>query len=203
MCAKPRPQSTSHLKRPKKMRTPFSLVLLLVLATANCMGAQPEQPEHQTNSNDGLEGKADGYGSSVDCVDLCNDRAPHEQTDGWCPLDWGDDSNCVEACETAAQNVDVDALEQCVSANPLCFVTLEQCVESLVTTSAGCERWCDERAINHADDGFCEPFVVDSDATGCLESCATLIDQVPEGNLEECIQDNPLCFVDLGTCSQG
>ena len=149
-------------------------------------------------------GKADNSyetETETDCSDWCDVRAPHEANDGWCPVGASWDGSCIESCSQATDGSRKDVLQRCVEDDPLCFVTLEQCMVSQ-ENAIDCEGWCDARETEHANEGFCEPSLQGSPASDCRSVCLTgLADGLSRTGLESCIRDDALCFVSLGDCA--
>lgn len=147
-------------------------------------------------------GKYDAPGvAATDCEQWCDVRAPREAEDGFCRVGEPEQS-CEEACNAMTLPAPSDSvLQECIEDDALCFIVLEDCVAAR-SRLAACTSWCDFRSVEHADEGFCEPFVLDSPDQGCVSTCiGTLAEGLPAAGVEGCVRDNPLCFVDLETCS--
>ncbi len=181
------------------MNNPTTALLTLLPATALLSGACVTQSDGYAPGN-GPSGKSDGYDQADSCKQWCAVRAPSEADDGWCPVSF--DADCSEACRALIETERPDAVERCVTADPLCFVTVEQCLTSSANV-IDCNTWCSARRANHTDDGFCEPILQGSETQGCEATClAGLSAELVPDRVEACIRDNALCFVDLEGCAQ-
>ena len=86
------------------------------------------------------EASIDVDDTAAQCQQWCETRAPRVADDAWCPLAWGvgqewpeeePSAGCVDACVDAvgASNADVAVLEACIADDPLCYISLEMCVD--------------------------------------------------------------------------
>jgi hypothetical protein len=142
----------------------------------------------------GDNGRPDAGVNTTDCETWCELRAPGEENDAWCPID------CLQTCRQLSANPP-EAVETCITGDPLCFISAEQCVESVVQR-AKCASWCDERATQHQNDGFCEPFLQGNPDEDCETACfRALREALPEEGVARCVQSDPLCFLDLRECA--
>lgn len=138
-----------------------------------------------------------------DCDTWCALRAPMEETGGWCPIGgFGEgEASCVQACEELGQTAALEPLQHCIEEDPLCFVTMEQCILG-AERLASCTSWCDFRDAEHAKEGFCEPSLQSVPNGECENVCIrALQDELRADSVQECVRNNPLCFVDLQGCA--
>jgi hypothetical protein len=138
---------------------------------------------------------------TANCERWCDDRLPKEDTEGWCPLDgWSAESrSCSEACQDWSRAAPIEFVRECVEEEPLCFVSMEQCLEGKERRS-NCLQWCSYRDDEHATDGFCDPVIMGSPDRDCESVCIrALIEDLED--VESCIKDAPLCFENLTTCA--
>jgi hypothetical protein len=188
------------------------LVAVVVFATAACT-QEDEQPGESadagSNQSDAGSNQPDAGSNQpdantvTDCDTWCGVRAPNEESEGWCPVGgFGDGaSDCVGACEELAQTAPLEPLQHCIEEDALCFVVMDQCILG-AERLANCTSWCDFRATTHANDGFCEPFSESVPNGDCESVCIrSLQDELPSDSVQECVRNNPLCFVDLEGCA--
>lgn len=76
-------------------------------------------------------------GSGTDCAVLCSNRQPSEATRGWCSIDL-EDASCADRCVDAHETSPAvgSAFDTCARRNPLCFETLESCMDGELQVSA-------------------------------------------------------------------
>lgn len=142
-------------------------------------------------------------GNEAECEEWCDVRAPKEENEGFCPVrgQEGGSGDCVRACEELAQPEPPEPLQECIEDDALCFILIEDCIEGR-ERRARCMSWCDARASEHEDDGFCEPTLQNSPDRGCESVCVhALSEGLPAQGVEDCLRDDPLCFADLGGCA--
>lgn len=176
------------------MKTLPSIRLCAALALLAACGSAKDPSAADPSADVASEGASD-------CSDWCEVRESKETHDGWCPIDAPDtgSGSCVQACEEWLESKPAYAVRHCVEEAPLCFRSIEQCIDRQVRHT-DCTEWCEYRADEHENDGFCDPFLQDFPDADCTSVCIHgLAGGLP--NVESCIKDNPMCFVDLAGCS--
>lgn len=98
------------------------LTLLLGLLITACA---PQRDDGQGGGED-----AGPVLDGTPCVDLCTDRAVREENDGFCEVGWSAEGDCEAICASYAGESPgtQEAAAGCISDDPLCFVTWDQCM---------------------------------------------------------------------------
>ena len=179
-----------------------TMIALAALALVACS-------QFNEQSSNGVDAAVEDSGatlhdakSSADCDTWCGVRAPKEEAEGWCAIDgFGDDGDCVPTCEALAQAAPLGPLQRCIEEDALCFIAMDQCMLG-AEQSANCATWCDYRATEHANEGFCIPVMQGLFEKVCESACSlALYEELPSDSVQECVRNNPLCFLDLERCA--
>lgn len=186
------------------------MIALAALALAACTDSKEQSEiadaglaDAESSASADAGASAPDASSATDCDSWCGVRAPKEENEGWCPIDgFGKDAlDCGLACEALAETEPAEPLQHCIEEDALCFVVMEQCILG-TQRLADCTTWCEFRTTEHADEGFCEPSLQGLPDGECESVCIrALQDELPSNAVQECVRNNPLCFVDLAGCA--
>ncbi|MGE0550502.1 MAG: hypothetical protein AB7O24_04870 [Kofleriaceae bacterium] len=179
---------------------------LVWLSLAACGGdagtesiSKEEAAGQQGKSDDGVDlcEVLGWYGDNV-----CDTFCPSPDPDCGCAAICGgareskvcvNDAACLQSCATLYDNApqaQKEAFVDCITNDPLCFKTAEQCVGS--EPALDCDSLCA---------GARESKVCFSDAA-CLASCQGLqATDAQQGAYATCVLDDPLCFVTAEQCA--
>ncbi len=122
------------------------------------------------------------------CEESCSKR---DDPSGWCS-----DEECVQYCKDNQATWDTPtekAFQACATEDPLCFITIDQCVDSRKAADTVCEESCSKRddPSGWCSDEECVQYCKDNQATW---------DVPTEQAFQACATEDPLCFITIDQC---
>ncbi len=155
-------------------------------------GCDQDDSSNDAGATPTADGKADHPEPEVDCTAHCETR-DEQAVNGWC----FSTAECVNFCEGASTDWTADdsqAFATCVEVDPLCFRTVDDCIETPPESSDECSNLCQARTV-HEVDGWCYP------QAECEADCQSGLGSGDNADaFATCVTDSPLCYQTVQQC---